>query len=374
VAPNNYNILAAREDLQHIGGAEVQRALIARELVRRGYEVSFVTWDHGQPDGVVQDGIRVFKMCEPKAGLPGLRFLHPRWTSLWAAMARADADLYYQRAAGAESGQVALWTRRRGRRFVYALAVDAECDPRSLRRWPRRERQLFLYALRRADAIVAQTNVQRRMLAQSFALDARVIRSCAPEPESVDGAETAPQRIAGRRVLWIGRPIDRKRPDMVEHIARLCPDCNFDVVGLAPRSGAGRPPDGIVARLAAAPNVTVHGFVPHTRIGNLYQRAALLICTSLWEGFPNTFLEAWSRGIPVVSTVDPDDLIRSCGLGGVATSAEEMQRAIGPLLASPERWQECSARARQRYLAHHTPQMAGDAYESLFEDLGVTRP
>jgi len=76
-------------------------------LRRRGREVSFVTYDHGQADGVEIDGIRVYKAFERQAGLRGLRFVHPRWTGLCAAMRRAGADIYYQRTAGVESGRCA---------------------------------------------------------------------------------------------------------------------------------------------------------------------------------------------------------------------------------------------------------------------------
>src|SRR4029453_9741886 len=57
------------------------------------------------------------------------RFLHPRWTSLSRALLRADADVYYQNCAEAATGQVAWWTRRHGRRFVYSVASDMHCDP-----------------------------------------------------------------------------------------------------------------------------------------------------------------------------------------------------------------------------------------------------
>lgn len=61
VALKAYGLLSGRDDLQHVGGAEVQQVPIARELVKRGYAVSFVASDHRQPDGEVVDRIRVFR-------------------------------------------------------------------------------------------------------------------------------------------------------------------------------------------------------------------------------------------------------------------------------------------------------------------------
>ena len=51
VALNAYAAHFGGHNSQHLGGAEVQQELIARELVKRGYRVSFVVFDHGQADG-----------------------------------------------------------------------------------------------------------------------------------------------------------------------------------------------------------------------------------------------------------------------------------------------------------------------------------
>lgn len=357
VAPKNYPLLAGDGDLRHIGGAEVQRLLIARELVRRGFAVRFVTLDYGQPDGIEHGGIRVYKMCAAEAGWPGLRFIHPRWTSLWAALARADADVYYQRTAGVESGQVALWCRRNGRALVLAIASDIECDPR-LPGKAARERWFFHYALHRADAVVAQTAQQTRRLADHFGVAASVIRSCAPSPVELSPPAKSP------RVLWVGRFAAAKRPELLLELASRCPEWPFDVVGGPNDPGSNRA--YVYDALRALPNVTLHGFVPYAQIGARYDAAALLLCTSAWEGYPNTFLEAWSRGLPVVATVDPDGVIGRHGLGRVAGgSAHDLRAAIGALLGHAEERAACAERARRFFGAHHTVAVAGEAYETL---------
>ena len=86
-------MLSGREGFQHIGGAEVQQVRIASWLAERCYSVSFVTLDHGQPDGINVTGVTVRKAYAAEDGIRGLRFIHPRWSGLWAAMSRANADL-----------------------------------------------------------------------------------------------------------------------------------------------------------------------------------------------------------------------------------------------------------------------------------------
>ena len=79
----------------HIGGVEWQTSLTAKWLAAKGYTVSMLTWDEGGPAEEQIDGVRVIKICKKEAGRRGLRFFHPRWSSLIQAMRRANADVYY---------------------------------------------------------------------------------------------------------------------------------------------------------------------------------------------------------------------------------------------------------------------------------------
>ena len=114
VAHNAYGAVAGGASGM-IGGIERQQSLMAKWLAKRGHRVSMITWDEGQEDGVEIDGVRVFKVCRRDSGTPGLRFFWPRWTSLCAAMSRADADVYYQNCGEYVTGQVAMWCRRNHR-------------------------------------------------------------------------------------------------------------------------------------------------------------------------------------------------------------------------------------------------------------------
>jgi glycosyltransferase involved in cell wall biosynthesis len=169
------------------------------------------------------------------------------------------------------------------------------------------------------------------------------------------------------RVLWIGRFSPEKRFELALELAARAPELHLDVVG--GRAGKAGYAEALERRARALPNVCLHGWVPHDRIGGYYDSAHVLLCTSAVEGFPNTFLEAWARGTPTVSTVDPDGLIAHEGLGAVADDAERLHEALGWLLREPRRWTDASQRARRRFLEHHIPSRAGDTYETLLHDL-----
>src|SRR5262249_46915027 len=155
----------------------------ARNLVRRGYPVSMICMDHGQPDQVTIDGVQMFTCHAPVGGIPIVRFFHPRLTGLWSALARVDADIYYQRGAGAATGVVGLFERRHRRRFVFAAACDLDVRRHETsklfeRRAGRRDQVVYSIGLRLADVIIAQTQKQMEDCTASYGRTPTLIRSC----------------------------------------------------------------------------------------------------------------------------------------------------------------------------------------------------
>ncbi len=365
VAPNNYAVLSGRPDLKHIGGAEIQQPMIAKELLRRGHAVSFVTLDHGQQDGIIHDGLWVFKAYAPGRGIRGLRFFHPRWSGLWRAMGRADADVYYQMNAGSETGQVAAWCWLHKRRFLFAVSSDADCDPSLPNLSHARERLLYRYGLSHTDRVISQTIVQQRMLRDAFKTDSVIIPSCSADPFEGRFSRRRPPEAGVAGALWVGRFSPEKRLELLLDLAELLSDVRFDVVGAAfAESDYSR---GLERRAAGLSNVILHGRVPHEDMTTFYRRSSVLVCTSAYEGFPNTFMEAWCHGTPVVTTVDPDNVVSTEGLGQAVDCSGELREVLAGLLGSAQRWTECSVKARRYYDQNHTVQATVDRLGQVVE-------
>ena len=371
MAHNAFGALAS-VDTGHIGGIEWQTSMMARWFAARGYPVSMITWDEGQEDGVEIDGVRVLKMCRKDAGIKGLRFFWPKWTSLVAAMQRANADIYYYNCGDLGLGQVVMWCRRHARKSVYSVASDPDCDPELPVLKKLRERVLYKYGLHHVDSVVVQTRRQQQMLREGFGIDSTMISMpCEVPCKNGDvGRETTQEE--SMHVLWVGRISKEKRFEWLLDVAEQCSQIIFDVVGAS--NSDSEYARVLTKRAAGITNVRMHGRVPYGEMASYYQRCRVLCCTSAYEGFPNTFLEAWSHGLPIVSSFDPDNLIDECDLGVVAKDVLGLANGIKSLLNSQQHWRKASSAAKQYYLANHTPDACLPRFEHLFLQVAGYQP
>jgi glycosyltransferase involved in cell wall biosynthesis len=362
-----------------VGGAETQQVLIARHMLARGIEVSFIVGDYGQPETEIVEGITLIKSFTPFKGNRKLRFI-PDMLAIRKAMRRADADIFNQRSTAFFTGQLAYFAAQMKRAFTFSLGLDFNCylDCRGTLRWPMA--YSYRYGIRRADAVIAQTEYQQHLMSANFVREVHLIRNgiaipsdtpIQPEnPASVPWSDGA--RAGGGddrpELLWVGRLHDQKRPELFLELARAMPEALCTLIG--GYAGNKRYYRRIVDDAKGIPNLRHVEFVPPAEIDVYYQRAYVLVNTSYFEGFPNTFLYAWLRGVPVISIgIDPDSVIRTHSLGVVAEHIEGLIDAARSLCANPSMRAGMSTRASAYVRTHHNIRDRGEDYIRLFEDI-----
>jgi glycosyltransferase involved in cell wall biosynthesis len=356
VAPLAWPVLSRAPGIEVVGGAEVQQSILARLFAAHGHAVSMITLDYGQPDASRIDGVTVHKAFAPGAGLPLVRFLHPKLTAMWRALRRADADVYYVRSASMWLWLVTEFCRRHGRRAVYAGASDKDFVPDvggQLRY--ARDRWLYRRGLAAVDGIVAQNETQRASCLANYGREAVVIPSCYQLPENKDSSKTAD------RVLWVGMLHENKRPELFLELAERLPHRRFVMIG-GPRPGAQAFYERMRARAARVPNLELTGFLPLAQVESWFDRARVLVNTSLYEGMPNTFLQAWARGVPTLATVDAGV---TTVFGQLADAATELER----LFADEAYRRAKSAACRAWFDRHHSAASVAAQYGKFFSEL-----
>jgi glycosyltransferase involved in cell wall biosynthesis len=215
-----------------------------------------------------------------------------------------------------------------------------DCEPQKLlieyNYW--RDRRIYEYGLRHADAILAQSLRQQDTMKRNYGLSSTVASMLVDQPREV---LTFEQRTIP--VLWVSNIRQLKRPDLVLEFAARTPEIAVHMIG-------GRIADSqnlfdeTFQRASALPNVTFHGQIPYHDVNDYFSKSLVFTNTSDIEGFPNSYLQAWARGTPVVAFFDPDGLIAREGLGVAVRTMEEMRQAVKELATNRERWLAASAR------------------------------
>lgn len=355
-----YPTLSGDSEIKIVGGAEVQQCLLAKELARRGYDVSMISADFGQREGERIHGVKSIASYRPQAGIPGLRFFHPRLSGLWTAMKRADADVYYKRGAGSAIAIVGAFARRYGRYAVFGASSDTDLDS-ALPRIPRvRDRWLYRHGLAHTDAIVVQSERQVSDCHSHFGRDAVRINSCY-------GHEGRPAQFEGV-VLWVGNFREVKRPELLLDVAQRLPQFMFRMVGGGDFHSSGHY-DDLYNRAAQLGNVEMTGFVPYSQVETQFDDAAVLVNTSSAEGFPNTFLQAWSRGMPTVSFFDPLARLDSVAIANSVPDLAAMVERVARLKTDRSEWQSQGQRAIRYVRQNNSIASVVDQYEQVFERL-----
>jgi glycosyltransferase involved in cell wall biosynthesis len=343
-----FNPAAGRD----FGGAELQLYLMAAELAKDPrFHVSFIVRSEALAKPEVREGVELLPWSPPAAGLPVVRGLR-RLLAFRRLLDAADADIIVQRCAGTLTGALALHCRSRGRGFAYMAAHDSDLLPERPVWWGRGLRPALRWAfyrlgLRRADLVFVQHEGQRELLARHHGREGAV-RPC------VQRVPDAAPREGGEFVLWVARCERWKQPGLFLDLARACPGERFVMVCPPAQSEP-----AFVAEIRdaarALPNLEFLDGVPYPEIDGLFRRASLLVNTSRSEGFPNTFVQAWKHGTPVLSlAVDPDGAIERHALGACCHGdAAALPGALAALLGDRDRWRACSANAAAWARAHH---------------------
>lgn len=357
IAPNIYPILTGDYSQRKIGGAELQQLNIARSLLARGHDVRIICLDHGQPDAQNVGGIIVLKTFREDSGIPGIRFFYPRLSSLWAALRRANSDLYYCRTAQFTLGILRFFRMFTGKRYVFAGALDTDFVPGLASIPTLRDRLLYEFGLRGANGIFVQSETQRELLRKHYGLRGTVVQNFLLDPRKKLPVEDR------RIVLWVSTIRNRKRPSLFVRLAKQFPSERFVMVGGGLESHESLYEDVCAASRDIA-NLEFLGFQPYEKVEALFDKCKVFVNTSMYEGFPNTYLQAWRREIPVVSFVDPDNVIVKNALGRVVKTEEQLPEALAVLLHSYRKYRN----AGDYYVTHHSAAI-GEQLGGLLEQV-----
>lgn len=319
VSPYAYSLFNPNVRVTH-GGAEMDLFYIGEALAKDvRFIVSFVVADFGQAKNEKYNNIHVLKSFRTdRKGLHkilyGIFGIAPKLiTSLW----RMNADVYVQEGAGLETAIVAFFCRLTRKKFVYRVASTIECNNQFIKKFPVIGR-FFFWGLRRADAIVTEDQEEAILMQKHHGLHAQAIYDTTPLPDT----DTILPVTERKLVLWVGRLVPMKKPELFIKLADTFPQEQF--VLIAPSDPQQQKFANSIKHLANLKrNVQLIPGLPHHELDAYYRKAKLFINTSDYEGYPNTFIEAGKYAVPIISfCVNPDNLFLNQKFGECADGSQ----------------------------------------------------
>lgn len=351
-----YPVLNPKSNHHYFGGESVQHTLLAKAFKEIDYEVSLLSLDYGQPRVEEIDGITVYKTFAEGAGLPVLRFVYPKLTSIISALKKADADVYFQSCAGMLTGVVAWFCQKYKRKFIFRLAHDNDCIPQQLIIPNWRDKKLYEYGLKRTDLISAQGVRQYNLMKANYGIESTPINMTVQLPDRAGQDKDID-------ILWVNNIRQFKRPELLPELAKLLPQFQFTMIG-GPVPGNETMYESIVSEAEKIDNLRFLGAVPYHEVNSYFDRSKVFVNTSDSEGFPNSFLQAWIRGVPVISFFDPDGLIASERLGEVPENLNDMADKIKTVIGDKELLNALSGKSEKYALDNYSPDVVAKVYHN----------
>ena len=206
------------------------------------------------------------------------------------------------------------------------------------------------------EGVIVASSASRKVLVEDYGVAPQRIHTIplgvAPAFLAPRATASADDKTGGRapRLLYVGPLIRRKD---IATLIRAIPKvreagraCELIIAGDGPEREN-------LARLAASEGVagmlTFLGFVPESRLPELYRGADLFVFPSLKEGFGQVLLEAMASGLPVISSnrAPMTEVLGEAGVYFTAGDPSALAGRIVDLLSDPDQ-RACMAEAGVR--------------------------
>lgn len=338
------------------GGAEIQMTLLARELASRGQRVAHIVFPVTDPVETGEPTLTVQQREAYNGNEGGFNRVREA-RAVWGALGAVNARTYLIRASSIVVPMVAEFCRLHRRGMLFSAANDFDLTEEPVYSSAAKHR-LYLHGLRRAGVVIVQTDHQIE-LARKVARPGQPVRMIPSFAQPAEAEVSNPDTF-----LWVSRITGHKQPLEFIRLARSLPDAAFTMVAAEGIDTDRELLAQIRKEADQSPNLEVVGPLRREEVLRLLERSVAIVSTSVWEGMPNVFLEAWGRSVPALTlSFDPDGLIAQRGLGiAAAGSFERFEAGARELWSNRARMSELGRNGADYIEERHSPTAVGDQW------------
>lgn len=266
---------------------------------------------------------------------------------LYKKLKEIRPDFIIQRVGCAYTGIAAYYCKRNNAKLIWHIASDDDLKKNPLSILPKKipgtiDRLFLRYGINNANFIVAQTDKQVTALRQNYGRPVyAVIPNFHPLPEE---KITKSDKFT---VLWIANLKKLKQPEVFIRLAKELHKnkrIEFKMIGRAEDS---KWCDELMSEVSKLENLKYLGELELGEVNKEIAKGHLLVNTSVYEGFPNTFIQSWMREVPTLSlNVDPDGVIEKNNLGCYAKNYESLKAYLTELSENHGELEKIGKRAK----------------------------
>ena len=252
------------------------------------------------------------------------------------AIRKLRPDVIIQHGLTIFSSLLAVYCRGFRIKFVYMFASDVEAD--GYYQSTCKRALLFKLLIRYADVLVTQNNQQYYKILKKYRKKTKILFNGFPIKKL--------SNITRDYVLWVGRAEKLKNP--LKFIESATFNSNYKIVMICTKVVGQEKYFNEIKHFAdEIKNLNFIPFVPFSEIEIYFRSAKILVNTSDYEGFPQTFIQAAINKVPIISlNVNPDNFITKHKCGIVCDGNEAfMNQSIQNLLSDSQQLNQLSNNA-----------------------------
>jgi len=275
--------------------------------------------------------------------------------NIYKMLKKINPDVIYQRVRSAYTGIAAFYAIKHNKNMIWHVSHDNDVKPFKINFKKQVifnyiDKMVAEYGIRNCRKIIGQTEHQNRLLMKHYARKCNaVIPNFHPYPTHKIQKENP------IKILWISNFKDWKRPELFVKVAKhfeRFDNVRFYMVG---RKQGKKYKTRIEDEIASIKNLAHLGERTLEEVNELFCQAHIFVNTSDFEGFPNTFIQAWMRRVPVVSlNVDPDNILKNYGIGFHSGSFKQLIKDTEMLIGNEELRNALGERAQKYAFKNHS--------------------
>lgn len=339
---------------QAMGGAEIQISYLVNELVRENFDVYYIYEDNGT-NILNSQKIHLFPL--KKINIKN-RF-GKRWFLYYKRIKKTlndiKPDCIYTRLYSSWSGIAAVYAKNNAIRHIWAIASDSDINRLSrnrscLKPFDFIEDYFVKKAFKYATLILTQNSFQQEMLLSLHGRNGiKIPQMSLPERKNEIRKDC---KIVN--VIWVANIKPIKRPENFLELVKSNKNNKFVKFTMVGRCSSSY--NLLLTQLAdAQSNFYYLGELSNEEVNELLCQAHVLINTSEYEGFSNTFVQAWLRKVVVLSMrSNPDGVITHEKIGYMCKTVSELDMKLKFLQNNKDVLDEMAEKAYKYAINNHS--------------------